>query len=703
MIKKSLFLGTAALALLVIFALLGCSNPASEGGPVTIGIEGHEVDTSELRAILAEGTPGTYALVSNNTTATILGTPGYTLIPSGVTLNLYGSFTIGTSKLTVGGNLNITRAATLTAAAATNDLIIGYAEIENDAQGTVTVKKDGRLMISTSAAVKFANRATPAGGTGTLVSLTDVLIINHAISENARGPAVLHGEAEGAQLVLEEDSILFHTTPLATGTDATALKNLADAKFVLNLTTTVTDIANLSIRKGTSVVASGAFRPTGTLTVNGSLTTAAGSTINADLTKVVVGPDGTITASQPGDTFAAATKLLVDGVFTSTTATFAALEKLEVNGIVNAPAATLGGLGELVVNGNLTAGDGAAFTALAAAQGPGSLTLGTQDFGVKAAILLGIKNVTSAATDITAPTLTVPQGTTLTLIGAAAPTGNVVVAGSLIVRGAAAGITIDAEKTLNITGTVSLVDEAALTLTAGATTTGARITGTGTLTAGNTDIIGGPAATAGWQAVYTGNSSPGEIEIEAGAAAAPATATITGDNDHVFAALGPGAAIIQRAGAGNNLTLADDTVIRLGTTSTKAGEIILKNSVELTYANAGKITLTGTGSVITTGNTGTGSGPLASDPAYTAVASGPAYTEIAVPFLHGLGTAAGVQAGSSLTATYPAVAEGKLTYLAGGTSVATVIGGDNTSIVDGTHDGSISADTITQPTAPLTP
>jgi hypothetical protein len=693
MYKKSLFLGAAALALLVLCIFVGCSNPTSDDGVVgnTIGVEGTEVTSSQLRAILADETPGVYALVSNNTTTAILGTPGYDFIPAGITLNLYGDFTITTGALTVGGNLNVNRAATLIANSTTVNLIIGFAETENNAQGTVTVRRDGRLTIDTSAAVKFANKSAPEGATGTLISLTNGLVVNHAISENAGGPAVLHGEADNARLILEPDSILHHTTPLATGNDATgtdptALKNLANAKIVLNLTTAVTAVADLTIREGTRVATTAVFAPTGTLTVNGTLATATTSAIVSPK-RVVVGPDGVLTTVAT-DTFAAVESVLVNGRFTANAAaTFAAVGDLEVNGILTAPGAT--------------------FAALTAARGEGFLTLGALNLGAKAPILFNIKNVTSAATAITAGTFTVPVGTTLTLTGAAAPTGNVVVDGSLVLDGSTSSLTIATTKSLTINGTVSLLDAASVVLASGATTTGAKIIGMGTLTAGNTDIVGGPAATAGWQAVFTDATKTITIAAGVDAPTTVATASITASAaSTIFTAVGPGASITQRAGAGNSLNIATDTVISLGGTTTAAGVITLKNSPELTYTNSGKITFPiATTSSITIGTPTANTGPLALDSTYSTVTSVPAYEAVAVPFLHGAGTAAGVIASSSVAATASGVpTAGKLLSLAAGTGTnTTIIGGNNTADVSGSSDGVISADTPTQPTEPVTP
>jgi hypothetical protein len=171
----------------------------------------------------------------------------------------------------------------------------------------------------------------------------------------------------------------------------------------------------------------------------------------------------------------------------------------------------------------------------------------------------------------------------LELDAAAEPTGNVTVgAGGSIALGA--DLTIAAGKNLTLTGGP-----------ASGATAGAKLTGTGKVVAGATEIVGG---TGGWQAVGTGT-----IAIEAGATGASTVKTVTIAASATTSVLtaGTGATITQLAVANNNLTIGAATTIALGgTTGAALGSIILTNA----GTNPGKLSFGGAGAQVTTGNTG---------------------------------------------------------------------------------------------------
>jgi hypothetical protein len=676
--NKSLFLGAAALALLMLFTLVGCSNPASSEHTVSYDYEGLLVTADELAAVLAdpENNPGTYAYLSDENTTDTLGDTGYTAIPAGITLNLYGGFTTA-GNLSVGGALNIVKGSTLTAAnAGTKKLIIGIAGVDGKPKGVVTVRAGGALAVDAANALELAQDEASSGGSGaTPVAVIDDQIID-ALNTGVVQGHTAHGEAIAARLIFERDSSYLPATelaiPLSVGEEKLK-KAAADGIFATNLSTEATSVTDLTIRRGTSLTNanSAAFAPLGTLTVNGTLTTTTGSVI-VGVARVIVGPAGKIEAKETGDTF----QMAVD----------------------------------LQIAGELEVGDDATFASVETAGGPGTLILGNQNFGSVAGVLFGIKNVTSAATAITAATLTVPEGTALTLSAAAVPSGNLVVngvlnssaaltpAGNVTVAGTlnksgSTALTIAADKILDISGVVALSGTANVTLTGGpatgAGTAGAKLTGTGKLTAGNTEISGGGAE--GWQALNATNAEPVII------ASVTTTASITGTANAKLVA-GVGATIIQNAGAGNNLSIPANTTIELGGTTTEAGAIILKNSPEVGYTNAGKLTLAATTSVIKTGQpVGYATGkPVLAAGAYS-TASGSDFVGLAIPFLHG---DANTLAKTSAAAPALGVGlEGKLVELAGGTA-GVLTGGDATPTVDGTKDGRISSLTITQPTEP---
>jgi hypothetical protein len=128
------------------------------------------------------------------------------------------------------------------------------------------------------------------------------------------------------------------------------------------------------------------------------------------------------------------------------------------------------------------------------------------------------------------------------------------------------------------------------------------------------------------------------------------------------------------------------------------GAVILKNSPEVGFVNGGKITFTAATSIISTGNTGVGAAaPVLTAPGYS-LATGTAFTGFGIPLLHGDGAEA--KATTSAVAPVASVGvEGKVATLIGATG-GTIIGGDTTPTVDGTKDGRISSETITQPTEP---
>ncbi|GHU43925.1 hypothetical protein FACS1894190_14860 [Spirochaetia bacterium] len=159
-----------------------------------------------------------------------------------------------------------------------------------------------------------------------------------------------------------------------------------------------------------------------------------------------------------------------------------------------------------------------------------------------------------------------------------------------------AGFDLAIAGTLRLNGNSSGV--ASLALTSAATTAGkaggAKITGTGKLVAGKTEIVGG------WQAVPSNDNTqtvtiassmtPGQASIE-GSANAGGTALLEA---------AAGASITQLAGLSNNLTITTVT-IELGGTAAKVGELVL----EAHGTNPAKVTLDAATSVITAANTGT--------------------------------------------------------------------------------------------------
>jgi hypothetical protein len=596
--KKSLFFGAAALSLLVLFTFVGCSNPTSDDNVVYYaGIEGEVITAARLVEVLADdGVPGTYALIAQDLSpaagvSSILGGAGVTVIPYGVTLNLYGNFALA-GDVVVGGVLNVQPGSTLstdTGKVLTIGRLVG--ETGGYPQGQVNVRDGATLEALVDATtpanteILFAYGNVIAGEEPNPVPLTPAQIIAAAKKGLISGDSD-HGESPAVHLSFGNDSVYLTATPVPVST-VLDLKDLANGIFSTSIVVqaAVTEkVENLTIRKNTAVTLAGntvVLTPTGTLTVNGSLTTAGSNTsaIGAGLTRVVVGKGGAITASQTGDTSVDVTELVVDGDFTSTTARF---------------------------------------IALTAASGTGSLTLGAGwDFGSKADPLLNIKTVISPALTITANNgFTVPLGSTLSLTGATvAPTGDITVNGTISLAGTTA-LTILADKTLDITGTVALAagSTASVILTTGATPTdpGAKITGTGKLTAQDLELSGG---TGGWAASLDTGTAAETVTIAS--TTTGGVATITGSTSVTTASLigGEGAAILQKNSgtAANTLTLVTVSVdLSTAGTITLAGGATTPAKLTLTDEDVTIKTGTGTGGTALTSLTKIGGGSITS-------------------------------------------------------------------------------------------
>jgi hypothetical protein len=146
-------------------------------------------------------------------------------------------------------------------------------------------------------------------------------------------------------------------------------------------------------------------------------------------------------------------------------------------------------------------------------------------------------------------------------------------------------LTLSAGATLAVAGELVVHHAAAvgsLALTAGESG-GAKITGTGKVKAGKTEIVGGAA---GWQAVGNEGTVTIAVPLET---TATITASVVGA---VLTAQGAGAAITQLAGADNGLTIAENTVIDLNT----GGSLVLTGAAShgAKLAGAGKVVAGGT-------------------------------------------------------------------------------------------------------------
>jgi hypothetical protein len=247
--------------------------------------------------------------------------------------------------------------------------------------------------------------------------------------------------------------------------------------------------------------------------------------------------------------------------------------------------------------------------------------------------------ITTPLTEVeTATTLTIPEGLNinaggltlasvsvnltvngaLTLGGAAAPTSDVTVGtkGKITVSGTGR-LTIVANKKLENNGTVALTDTGCVVLKTPANASpsdGAKITGTGNLTAQDLEIVGGPG---GWQALKTG-SAGGATYVTIASTAITGQANIIGNTNDAYLKGGTDAIIKQKAGTNKNRLALKDVTVDVS----EAGSLI----VAADNAEKGNLFLDGTNSIV---KTGTGS-PVASGITSPLTAIGNAIVNLAI-------------------------------------------------------------------------
>jgi hypothetical protein len=253
-------MGMLAAALAFVVTLTGCEGPVGPSGPQ--GPAGGGAGAAEGTALLSADLSGLDALPAGTYylyTAGVSNVDVEGTIPAGYTVNLYGAFAVDTDDLVVKGALAVGNGATLTTDTA-KTLTIGDAAVNNGA-GTVTVKAGGTLISGATSEILFA----PAtAGAAALSAHT-----NYEAGFAGNGQVL--GGSSNAKLVFESGATYYPTTTAITITD-TNLNAVANGPYLLNITSAATTgIANLTVRYGTTLTATGALEPTGTTTVNGAL------------------------------------------------------------------------------------------------------------------------------------------------------------------------------------------------------------------------------------------------------------------------------------------------------------------------------------------------------------------------------------------------------------------------------------------------
>jgi hypothetical protein len=289
------------------------------------------------------------------------------------------------------------------------------------------------------------------------------------------------------------------------------------------------------------------------------------------------------------------------GVSLTTTNALAAVTSLTVNGGLNASGATGATAGVTITLGNNGYADlgvvklAANVTVPAGAQ----FSIGdTSDFAAHTVTYKAggrdlISDIDLTFSAVSSDGWTLDDNTTL------AAGENIVIPASVIVP---VGVTLENN------GTITLESGAGLVLAgtvSSAATAGAKLKGTGSLKAGATTITGE------WQALGAADTTVTIAATGAATSSIEASATTV-----ALTASAAGATITQAAGTGNNLTIAADTTIALGGTTTKLGEIVLVKDA----TNPGKLSFAATGAQITTGVT-TGTALTGAGGVFVAVAN----------------------------------------------------------------------------------
>jgi hypothetical protein len=245
---------------------------------------------------------------------------------------------------------------------------------------------------------------------------------------------------------------------------------------------------------------------------------------------------------------------------------------------------------KITFKGNVTLADGKAIT-IAESDTASAVTLKAGK-----SIYAGANRVVTAVTDIAftagvdGATLTAAVSTKTLTVGTQALTltsgALAVEAGAKLTLGKV--LTVAAGAELGVQGEVSVVvTDGGLTLTAAEADGGAKLSGSGKVTAGSTEIVGA------WQAV----GASGTIAITYATTVTTITGAATNALTAITASLSDNPVITQKSGAGNALTIAANTVIDLAT----GGSIVLKKQTAsetvatLTFTAATSIVKAGSG------------------------------------------------------------------------------------------------------------
>jgi hypothetical protein len=593
----------------------GVAAVRAAGSYITGAVPGSALTNANIAAIFAIDDGPDELTVSDITALTDAA------VPAGKTLTLTGTNNFSTAldlsskgTLIVDGTLATNASGiAITANGTTSNITINGTLTLANASDTVAGKVTNNGTITTSSTTP----GTVAGllgleGTGTVeIGASLALTAAAALTQNVRIPS-------GVTLTAHSVAVPFSGTKTIT----------IDESGTLALVAANTSVGVTVVNNGTITTATTSDTALQTIVNLGGAIDSTGDVSSTAATPFTV-PGGTILTKSSGTFVGGSGALTIDGEATFTTGTFESQTgAVTINGTAEFTAATFAGLTGSAGTAIVTVGPAgnATFTAATFA----GTTVG--DIVINGAATFGAAAVPGGDVKVGATgTLTVPTG------------------GSL---------TIDDGKTLANAGTVALTGTGSLVLTSAVSTSGAKITGAGKVTAGKTEIVGG---TSGWQAVGTHSSYVTIASVDAD------TASIAGASGEVFTAQGAGATITQLAGANNALTIAADTVIDLAT----GGSIVLKK--QTASETVATLTFTANSSIV---KAGTGA-------ATNSVTNGALTTALAA------NNATGAAAESAITGKAAGSGTSTLTQIIGDSSKS-ITGPTNTATGDCTISGNLA-------------
>ncbi|GHT63909.1 hypothetical protein FACS1894110_02550 [Spirochaetia bacterium] len=293
--KKNQLWTIAAVLLAISIIVIGCPTEAKDPETTTtterIDVLGTPVTYTELKAKLAAGETGTFALVGP-----LAATGASDSIPADVTVNAYVNISVG-AAFTVDGTLNITKGVSLSGITNTYKLTVNDGGIVNIADGATlgvdqiaNATTDGSILATyigelekTGGATNSLSKGTVTIGSGAWISTPKAALANAYLTEV--------GSFIVSDTVTQSSGLPNHTSAVTVKLGAGA--NTMDG--ALEIPANVTLIVPTG---GTITTGARTLTVTGALTLDGGTLTVAGG--NAVGSVALVDGTGTLTVGKGG-------------------------------------------------------------------------------------------------------------------------------------------------------------------------------------------------------------------------------------------------------------------------------------------------------------------------------------------------------------------------------------------------------------------